>query len=115
MIGLSVSACVRDLATGKVAMADVEKIVGGTRIRSWKNMKILIKQYLRSYWLKKPVECEIMMRQLISNTKRAKRGRDPRGPIIEQPRLKKGGRAPCLATEHGIIHWVNTESEIKWC
>ncbi len=115
MIGLSVSFCVRDLAAGKVAMEDVQKIVAGTRIPSWRKMKSLIQRYLEVYWRDNPAECERIVRQLVANTKRATRGQNPGGPVIEQPRLRKGGRAPLLAGPNGLTHWVNSESEIQWC
>ena len=114
MIGLSVSFCVHYIAAGKVNLDEVEKIVAGTRISSWRKQSRIIRQYLRTYWRDNPEACEAIYRRLVSNTKRAMRGGDPQGAVIEQPRLH-GKPAPLLAGASGIQHWVKSEAEIQWC
>jgi hypothetical protein len=110
MIGLSVSFCVRDIAAGKVNLDEVEEIIAGTRVASWRRQKHLIRIYLRTYWQDNAEACEKVYRQLVSNTKRAMRGVDPKGPIIVQPRLY-GRMAPMLARTG---HWIDSIMEIQW-
>lgn len=101
MIGLSVSLCVSDIAKGKVAFADVEKIVGGTNIQTDEKWELLIEEYLSSYWYENPDECERIFRQLLTEGK------------IKQPRAEDG-RFPILVGKDGPFNWVKNESEIKW-
>ena len=104
MIGLSVSFCVRDIVAGKMALEQVEKIVAGTACPDDEAWERVIKAYRDSYWRESPDQCEQILRQLLAEGK------------IYQPALDlENGRRPLLATDDGIIHWVNAESEIKWC
>ena len=104
MIGLSVSFCVRDIVVGKMALDQVEKIVAGTKLPDVEAWERCIKMYRESYWRENPDQCEQTLRQLLAEGK------------IYQPALDpENGRRPHLATDKGIIHWVNAESEIKWC
>ena len=104
MIGLSVSFCVSDIVAGKVALDKVEKIVAGTKLPDSEAWERCIKTYRESYWRKNPDQAERILRQLLAEGK------------IYQPALDpENGRRPHLASDNGIIHWVNAESEIKWC
>ncbi len=104
MIGLSVSFCVRDIASGKVSIDDVEKIIAGTCVSTPEHWEEVIKSYMESYWSfggqeSTPEACEQICRQLLAEGK------------IEQPRLADPPRCPSLA---GRSAWVSSEAEIMW-
>jgi hypothetical protein len=99
MIGLSVSFCIREIAAGQVVIADVEKIVAGTNASTPEGWE---KIYRGSYWRDDPDKCEQILRKLLAEGK------------IQQPRVS-GGQPPLLATDRGLIKWVNSESEIRYC
>lgn len=50
MIGLSLSYCIHDIAEGHVSLADVEKIITGTRCNTTADWAILLDDYGRTYW-----------------------------------------------------------------
>lgn len=95
VIGLSVSFCVRDIATGKVAYDDVAKIIAGTRVPEgeWEEV---IGRYNQVYWRKLP-EAEAIFRRLLAEGK------------VTQPRLETG-----MAPYIGQGHWVASEDQIIW-
>lgn len=47
--GLSLSFCVRDIAEGKAALSDVEKIISGTKAETEKDWAEIAKRYLQVY------------------------------------------------------------------
>ena len=71
--GYSLSLCVRDIARGKVALGDVDKIVASTCYHSPEEFDQVIAAYLYMYWF--DPEAENIARRLEAE------GR------IEQPRL----------------------------
>ena len=102
MIGLSVSFCVLDIATGKMAIEDVEKIVGSTRAATPEDWEQVISQYMETYWSWdgcKPAEGEAICRKLLAEGK------------IEQPRLENDYNYPWLGNRK---HWVESEDDIIW-
>ncbi len=50
MIGLSLSLCIKDIMSGKVAEADVEKIISGTCCRTENDWEVLCTAYKELYW-----------------------------------------------------------------
>jgi hypothetical protein len=102
MIGISVSFCVQDILRGKVGIEQVEKIIAGTSCRNSAEWNSCIELYRSHYWQDDPEKGEQIFRQLLAEGK------------IFQPCLKTR-KVPLLATDHGIIHWVKAESEIRWC
>jgi hypothetical protein len=102
MIGLSVSFCVRDIAKGEVALADVDKIIGSTRAVTPENWEQVIAHYKETYWSWDdctPEKGEAVLRQLLAEGK------------IEQPRLLDDRNYPWLGNRK---HWVDSEDEILW-
>ena len=97
LIGLSLSFCVRDIASGKVKLKDIQVIITGTKARTPEHWNDIITHYKEIYWRENPELCEQITRDLISRN------------MIDQPRLR--GMAPSLAAG---IHWVNTSTEIEW-
>ncbi len=100
MIGLSVSLCVKDIVEGKVALADVERIIGGisdTDSVAWEYVIII---YRETTWQENPARCEQVFRQLLAE------GR------VQQPKLKYG-KVPILRSPDGSTHWVSLEQEIE--
>lgn len=98
MIGTSVSFCVQDIASGKVAIENVEKIIGGTSVSTEADIDHLLSVYRQSYWSKFPEEAEQIFRQLYTKGK------------IEQPRLVNPEHFPRIPDGH----WVENEAEIVW-
>lgn len=88
--------CVKDIMTGVVAEADVEKIIAGTCAPNQEKWDRLMLQYSQSYWAKNPDEGIAIANRLRDAGK------------IEQPRVDNQ-RAASLAD--GI--WVSDESEVK--
>lgn len=100
---MSLSGCVKDLINGKVSVDQVEKIVAGTSCRTPADWEMLITEYSKSYWRANPEKAKEFVLWLLVNGK------------IYQPRLDpSNGRSPRLATEKGIIHWVDSEDQISW-
>lgn len=56
MIGLSLSFCVRDIASGKISEEEVEVIITGTCARYENEWYDLIERYCASYWKEFPEE-----------------------------------------------------------
>jgi len=100
MIGLSVSFCVRDIVEGRMPVADVEKIIGGTRALNDADWDEVISRYQRVFWREFPLRAAVVLRGLIAAGK------------VVQPRCNRRGSqaVPCL----GRGHWVKDESEITW-
>lgn len=103
MIGLSISLCVPEIASGEVNIDDVTKIVAGTACRDTKAWERVIRRYRDYYWQSNPDRCEEILKELLVAGK------------IAQPRLIEN-RAPSLINPdgHGYRHWVSDESEIQW-
>lgn len=97
MIGLSLSACVKDICTGKVTYEQVEKIISATALQTQEDIEYMLQSYCESYWKNFPSQAEMIALRLMSEGK------------VTQPRLE--GK-PCPDIRKG--HWVNKESEIKW-
>ncbi|MEK7608812.1 MAG: hypothetical protein AAB495_04505 [Patescibacteria group bacterium] len=97
MIGLSISFCIRDIASGKVDAAEVEKIIGGTAAQPHE-VDDLISIYKKVYWSAFPKKAEAIFREMLAAGK------------ISQPRLLDG-RCP-LPIASGP--WVKSESDITW-
>lgn len=100
MIGLSISLCIRDIAAGKIDIANVEKIFGGTAtgLPAPTSVDALLRRYQTQYWHEHPIEAESIFRQLIAQGK------------IEEPRLKNDRHRPYL----GNGHWVEREDAAPW-
>ena len=98
MVGLSVSFCIRDMVSGKVDPAVVEKIVAGTKASTPEEVEALIKGYRQTYWDECPDGAEQVFRQMLAEGK------------IVQPRVD-GKPAPMIAGGH----WVENESQIVYC
>ena len=75
MIGLSLSFCVKDIASGKVKEEDVEKIVASTAFCTPDDFEEVLRLYQSVYWRDLPVATSIA-RRLYTQGK------------IEQPRLQ---------------------------
>ena len=91
LIGLSLSACVQDIATHKVEYADVLGIVAGTRFDTFEAFEEVLRQYAEHHWDKRYVDmCITVCRRLLADGK------------IYQPRLE-GGIGP---TGIRARHWV---------
>ena len=88
MIGLSLSFCIKDIAGGWVAEAEVEKIISNTACHNDREFEEVLVSYSQTYWHGLPRAVEIARRFW-------ERG------LIEQPRLT-GLEAHNIA--HG--HWV---------
>ena len=99
MIGLSVSFCVRDIVSGKVPLASVEKIIGSIAVQTEAEVDDLVRSYCQGYWCESPQESEKLFRRLLAEGK------------IEQPRLTNRNHFPML---HNGRHWVETEDQIIW-
>jgi hypothetical protein len=86
--GYSISSCCRDIATGKVGEADVEKIVAGTRCDSKEIFETVLGQYLETYWKDTPEAANIARRFWDKG-------------MIDQPRVR-GEDAPNIANGHWL-------------
>ena len=53
--GYSLSLCVRDIARGKVALGDVDKIVASTCYHSPEEFDQVIAEYMHLYWCNDPI------------------------------------------------------------
>jgi len=90
LIGLSVSACVGDIARGVVREESVAYIIGATALKDEEAMLDACQRYAGTYWADCPVRAtEVMMRLWIQ------------GKIL-QPRLQGG---PSLLISRG--YWLN--------
>lgn len=102
-IGLSISFCIRDIATGKVAEQEVEKIIAGTMCADIEEWEYVIASYRQSYWQDCADQAEAILRRLIATGK------------IWQPRLE-GLEPPQLATKRhetfGSYKWAGVNSEV---
>jgi len=98
MIGLSLSFCIRDIATGKVPIGDVEKLVVGTKTPDDEAFESVLQQYCEYYWYECAEEAVEIARRLRAEGK------------IEQPRLENDDRFPNIAE----ARWVETEEQITW-
>ena len=97
MIGISLSFCIRDIVTKKVALSDVEKIITGTKAATPEHWDDILQRYKAIYWKDFPDEAEKLARDLLAEGK------------IEQPRLIDGRSAYV-----GQGHWVTSVDEIQW-
>lgn len=93
MIGLSLSMCVLDLLTGKVALNDVRYII--TSCKPVNGLDDIIESYMGSYWCEHK---EADVRKILSQLE------------LRHPRLDDNLRYPIL----GNGRWVKSESEITW-
>jgi len=84
---------------GNISLADIEKMVVGTKVVTLDDIESLVNDYRDSYWREKPDECERIFLQLYND-----------GKII-QPRLETPSRCPKISN-HEL--WVENESEINW-
>ncbi len=99
MIGLSVSFCIRDIVSGTVPLAKVQKIIGGTSILIEQGIDEFVKYYCQVYWHEYAEEAERVFRQILAEGK------------IEQPRLLDKNHFPNIS--NGKL-WVENEQEIVW-
>lgn len=97
MIGLSLSLCINDIANGKVALGDVEKIISGTCADA-SQWDALLARYAELYWEDGPESRLRIARHLYREGK------------IKQPRLLDNSHYPMI----GSGHWVNSEDQIVW-
>jgi len=68
-IGRSLSACVADIAEGKVDINDVEYIEAGTKAKSDEDWEYVFKFYARTMWRKDPDKCREIAQSLIKEHK----------------------------------------------
>lgn len=61
LIGLSLSFCIRDIASGKVDLDDVQEIVSSTMAFTLTQIMICLDRYQESYWLGYPDAIEIAL------------------------------------------------------
>ncbi len=88
MIGKSLSFCVKDIVEGKVALADVERIVAGTFYTDRDMFHTGLRaDYCRTYWRLNPTEAHRVAMRLWDDGK------------IDQPRCR-GEDAPNIADGH---------------
>jgi hypothetical protein len=88
MIGLSLSLCVFDIASGYVKYDDVEKIIAGTKIESESDLEEVLDHYSQVLWADFPEKaCEIARRLWNENK-------------VDQPRI------------HGLDHTLNLH--LRW-
>jgi hypothetical protein len=85
MIGLSLSLCIADILAGRVAEADVERIVAATSFHNASELETVIAQYQRSYWQTDPRRGAALARKYYT------------AGLIDQPRLR--GEAVHVITE----------------
>lgn len=96
LIGRSLSFCIQDVLSGRVALEDVEKIVAGTTARTEEDWATLVEMYQGSYWRDFPAEAAELVGQLRAQ------GR------IEQPRLDN-------PEVHSIAdgHWIKDGQVVR--
>lgn len=76
--GLSLSFCVADIISGKVALDDVAEIVTSTAIRDEEDFEEVMRVYSMLYWRKDPVKAREIVHELWNEG------------LIVQPRLIDG-------------------------
>jgi len=96
LTGFSLSRCVNDIAAGRVAYEDVEKIVARTAWASENAIKEGIASYKATAWADNPEQAAVIARRLFDEGK------------VEQPRLK-GQETPSLPG--GNFHWMDGETK----
>jgi hypothetical protein len=64
--GLSISFCIKDIAAGVVSEDMVEKIIGGTSVKSPEDWEKVIASYRKNYWYKFPDEAEQLFRRMLA-------------------------------------------------
>lgn len=105
MIGLSFSRCVAEIAAGKVAIDDVDKIYSRTATDDWEKT---IDSYA-SYWEDIfPIVCKKKNNCIDFVAKCQQVGRQVLSIVI-QPRLFDGKYPDCSR-----VFWVESEDEIVW-
>lgn len=62
LIGLSLSMCVADIASGKVSESDVTKIVASTRFATPEDFEDVLSTYSKLYWKRYPEAAGIARR-----------------------------------------------------
>lgn len=92
MIGLSLSFCVIDIASGKVSEAEVDRIVANTCAYNDERIDMLIEGYKNTYWVDFP-EADAIARRLFSADK------------VEQPRVD-GKQHPGLELANYRNCWI---------
>lgn len=97
MIGLSLSACLKDILLQKVALSQVEYLIVSTCYRNEEKLNKIIDEY-RKYCPVWKEHSSTAIRELISSVK------------IVQPRLKNDQHFPNIA----LGHWVELAEEILW-
>ena len=91
MIGRSLSFCVRDIASGKVKLYNVDKIVASTCYRTPEEFEYVLSRYTKTYWRDNPAIAQVIARLLERDGK------------IEQPRVHGG----CAQEIYEREWWVN--------
>ncbi len=91
MIGLSLSACVRDIIENRVNEAEVGLIVAGTRFRNDEELENVLNVYASSSWHSNPEEGIRVANRLIKTGK------------VVQPRLIHNGIEMNIANGHWVI------------
>jgi hypothetical protein len=99
MIGISLSRCILDLATDKVRIADVEKIITGTKAPTRTEWMQLLTDYAGKEWASVAEKAKALAHMLYVSNK------------IEMPR--NSGKPPPVIAEAGK-YWVDSEDQITW-
>lgn len=89
MIGLSLSFCLKDIASGKVHKDEVSKIISGTMAENEEDFQEIFDQYMESYWRSFDRE---YMKELFEWAV----------TIMDQPRVR-GEEPPLIADGHWLI------------
>ena len=97
MIGLSVSNCIRDIVEGKVMLADVQYIIGGTKIYNTADAIKVADIYKENYWSSDPDTAVGIFFNLYFYGK------------IVQPRVD-GTPLPNILNGY----WVDTTEDVEW-
>lgn len=99
MIGLSLAESIRDIASGRVRIEDVDVIISCTRVPILETWEGVIKRYKEKFWIGKgisPENSERIFRELLAKKKILQ-------PAVTEKRLPKRGGG-----------WVRSLSELTW-
>lgn len=66
LTGLSISFCIKDIMLGKITEGEVEKVIGGTSVRTSEQWEELIELYRRIYWRAFPDKAEALFRKMLA-------------------------------------------------
>jgi hypothetical protein len=99
-VGLSLSACVSDIAAGRIKESEVAKIITSTDAKTQEAWNGILDSYCRSYWWENPEECKAIANRLYAAGK------------IDQPRTR-GKRPNCIGHGHWIRVWQR-RPQLRW-